>query len=109
MSSPYALPENAINPPEFPDWTPQELKEAEQKIVYDILYNNEPWDENMEGWRGDLHVTWEATMLQYMQGKIDRDEAMGDMRAAFENHVERHAKDAVQDDPTKHCEAVGDE
>jgi hypothetical protein len=103
-----SMPERAINPPEFPDWTPQDLKDAADKIVYDILYNGEPWDENNEGWRGDLHVTWEATMLQYMQGAIDREDAMADMRMAFENHVERHAQDEVRHDPNKYCEAVGD-
>jgi hypothetical protein len=101
----FELPEQKLSPADDHEWTNRDLKQAEENLAYRILYEDEKWDENVEGWRGDLFVTWEATMLQYMQGKIDRDEAMSDMRIAFENHVERYAQDEVQRDPNKYCEA----
>ena len=86
-------------------WTKSDIKQAIENLEYRILYEDEAWDENLEGWRGDLHADLETIALQYVQGKIDRDDALGDMRAKTFDAVRRYAEDEVNRDPNKYCEA----
>lgn len=104
----FTLPEQQLTPPEFPEWTSADKREAVSSLVDRIITDSEPWDENLEGWRGDMFVTWESLMLQCEQGKLDRDECMARMRDALYSHVKRHAMDEVQHDPDKYCEANDD-
>jgi len=105
MNSPLALPERFINPPEFPDWTKRDIDQAIENLEYKILYEDEPWDENCQGWRGDMHVDLESIMQMQIQGKISREEAFASMRSKFMDAVHRHAVDEVNRDPNKYCEA----
>ena len=106
MNSPHALPQRAINPPEFPDWTKADIDQAIENLEYHILFEDKPWDENCQGWRGDLHVDLEELAFLLVRGKIDSDELIARLREKTFDAVRRHAEEEVMHDPNKYCEEV---
>jgi hypothetical protein len=104
----FTLPEQQLTPPEYPEWTDKDKRIAEENLEYRILYQDEKWDENLDGWKGDMFVEWERLMLQFVQGKIDRADCFACMHDALHSHVARHARDEVAGDPDKYCEANDD-
>jgi hypothetical protein len=102
------IPDNQLNPPEFPEWTDRDKREAVDRLV-DRITNGEAWDENCTGWKGDLHATYDSIMTRYKTTSLKLDEAMLEMSVAFDEHVLRHAQDEVAYDPDKYCEETDDE
>jgi hypothetical protein len=103
----HVIPENTINPPEFLDWTPADKRQAVEKLV-DVITGGQAWDENCLGWKGDMFATWEGIMIAYKNTSMSLEECAMEMSAAFDSHVERHAKDEVEHDPNRYCERVYD-